>query len=225
MLVASDGCSARSDGRKRPCRPVRQARRPSRGVLQALFPFLLEGGALPREALAVSRCWASSGLRRWTWRQVGPRGPVLPAGGQNAGRARSPGRSRPGGDRGRPGRSLLRNNLNTSPDEVGGAVPRSRCSGRPMLRRAASRVWATSPPSRVFHPSRRDKSDQSDPWRRGSGTMCHFQSRDPKRDFLGGSLWSRRSSIVGHTLLRGGAKNGTQSGCLLEVRRAERWKS
>ena len=36
------------------------------------FPFLLEVGALPREALAVSRCWASSGLRRWAWRQVGP---------------------------------------------------------------------------------------------------------------------------------------------------------
>ena len=63
------------------------------------------------------------------------------------------------------------------------------------------------------------------PPRRGSGTMRHFQSRDPKRDFLEGSLWSRRFSNVGHTHLRNAAKTGASCGLLLELQRVERWKS
>ena len=42
-------------------------------------------------------------------------------------------------------------------------------------------------------PSRRDKSDQSDPSRRATLTGAMYQRRDPKRDFWGGSLRRRMS--------------------------------
>ena len=50
-------------------------------------------------------------------------------------------------------------------------------------------------------PSRRDKSDQSDPTRRVTRTKAVEQRRDLKRGFWGGgSLWSRCLSLVGHGL-------------------------
>ena len=74
-------------------------------------------------------------------------------------------------------------------------------------------------------PSRRDKSDQSDP--RGVEVEPCVTSRavTPKGTFRGGSLWSRRFSNVGHTHLRNAAKTrgfirtfaGTPKGRTLEV--------
>ena len=49
-------------------------------------------------------------------------------------------------------------------------------------------------------PSRRDKSDQSDPSPDGTLPGAMYRLRDPKRDFWGGSLWSRCLSLVGHGL-------------------------